>query len=342
MVNKKKKIIVVVSVGALVVGSIGGICVFSNKDKSKVEHETTTAKTMLTATLVSTEAIKVGYGKPIKASDIKLAIVSDTDTAVKFADGTEEKAYNQLGEVSDKLVVTDKENSKVEVEIKVAVSDTEMPIISGVSDKAVTQGDQINLLDGVSATDNVDGNVQVTVSQIDTNQVGAQQVTYTATDSSGNTASVTVNVTVNEKPIQELNETMYAISTVNIRQEATADSARLGGLSYAEAVTVTGKTDSNWYRINSDGMMGYVHGDYLQSTQPVQQSTSTPSQQSQSSSSSSQTSSEDSNQSSSQQQQTDTSSSDDEYEFNWDDFKESDQFTDDSAGDMWHRPPTFD
>ena len=82
----------------------------------------------------------------------------------------------------------------------------------------------------------------------------------------------------------EVNETVYATGTVNIRASYTADSDKLGSLSAGESVTRTGTSIAGteaegWSRVElSDGSTAYVSNKYLSTTKPVaQQPTSKPS-----------------------------------------------------------------
>ena len=67
----------------------------------------------------------------------------------------------------------------------------------------------------------------------------------------------------------ELSQTMYAKSSVNVRKGPEVSHERLGGLSKAEAVEVTGKcNETGWYRIKFKGKEGFVSESYLVSEKP--------------------------------------------------------------------------
>ncbi len=86
----------------------------------------------------------------------------------------------------------------IEADNKIA-PDTTKPVISGTHDFSLQVGaTEPNWLDGITATDDEDGDVTVVVDDSDVNLsvVGTYTVTYTATDSSGNVESVNVTVTV--------------------------------------------------------------------------------------------------------------------------------------------------
>ena len=110
----------------------------------------------------------------------------------------------------------------------------------------------------------------------------------------------------------DVNETVYATGTVNIRASYTTDSEKLGSLSVGQSVTRTGTAIAGteaegWSRIQlSDGSTVYVSNKYLSTTKPVvQQQTSKPSSGQQSKPS------ESTQQQQPQQTQTETQPSDD-------------------------------
>ena len=70
----------------------------------------------------------------------------------------------------------------------------------------------------------------------------------------------------------DLNQTMYASQSVNVRSLPGTNGERVGGLSTAQAVTVTGKCyETGWYRIEYNGEEAFVSDSYLVSEKPVQQ-----------------------------------------------------------------------
>lgn len=89
-------------------------------------------------------------------------------------------------------------------DVEQEVTDTVKPVISGMEDMVLTLGDEApNWLDGVTATDDVDGNITVTVDASDVNlaEAGIYDVIYTAEDEAGNLETVTIKVTVNNPEV---------------------------------------------------------------------------------------------------------------------------------------------
>ena len=70
---------------------------------------------------------------------------------------------------------------------------------------------------------------------------------------------------------------MYAKSGVNVRDLPSTDGNKIGSLSASQSVTVTGQcNETSWYRIEYNGSIGYVRGNYLVSEIPTQTPTQKP------------------------------------------------------------------
>lgn len=69
----------------------------------------------------------------------------------------------------------------------------------------------------------------------------------------------------------DMDKTMYAKQSVNVRDLPSTDGNKLGGLSLAQEVHVTGQcTETSWYRIEFDGAIAYVSNSYLVDEKPQQ------------------------------------------------------------------------
>lgn len=80
-----------------------------------------------------------------------------------------------------------------------------------------------------------------------------------------------------ESLFTETDETMYATTTVNVRDTYSTNSDKLGSLTKAQSVKRTGigtGAAAGWSRIEFNGKVAYVSSDYLSATKP-QVSTST-------------------------------------------------------------------
>ena len=88
---------------------------------------------------------------------------------------------------------------------------------------------------------------------------------------------------VEETPVEEaspytyteLNQVMYAQSTVNVRDLPEQSGGKLGGLTTNQEVTVTGQcNETGWYRISYNGSEGFVSNSYLGTEKVVVKSSS--------------------------------------------------------------------
>lgn len=76
--------------------------------------------------------------------------------------------------------------------------------------------------------------------------------------------------------IEEMAATpMFAKQSVNVRSGPSTDYEKVGSLSYAQEVSVTGLASTNWYRISFNDQTAYVSANYLVNEKPVKQVAST-------------------------------------------------------------------
>ncbi len=114
-------------------------------------------------------------------------------------------------------------------EIKITIADTKPPVIYGATNKTISAGESVSFKSGVSAKDAHDGDVEIKVdsSKINTQVSGRYPVVYSATDSSGNTANVTVYLTVGSSTMQTVNsladKIMAKIITNNMTPKQKAE-----------------------------------------------------------------------------------------------------------------------
>ena len=71
--------------------------------------------------------------------------------------------------------------------------------------------------------------------------------------------------------IEDTNETVWTTDAVNVRAEADASSARVGGLDKNSSITRTGVCENGWSRVDYNGTSAYIHSDYLTTSEPVQE-----------------------------------------------------------------------
>lgn len=112
--------------------------------------------------------------------------------------------YPETGEYDNTLTVTDASGNSTEVSVHIVVGDA--PEFSGIENITVTVGtvaDEIDYLDGVTATDSngndITANIVCDSASVDLAAAGEYEITYTVTDENGFAATKTATVTVEEK-----------------------------------------------------------------------------------------------------------------------------------------------
>lgn len=118
-----------------------------------------------------------------------------------FNKGTDtETSLFTAGEYDVRYTAKNKKVEAVTATLTVKPADTTAPEFAGIKDLVVYLGDTVSYRDGVTVSDNDDENVTFSVdaTKVDLTRLGVYDVTYTATDKRGNTASVTAKVSVLE------------------------------------------------------------------------------------------------------------------------------------------------
>lgn len=148
----------------------------------------------------------IPVGDSIKAKDLVKTIEDRSQTTVYFLNETtqeklERKTYEMEGSYVEKIVVEDQYGNKSAVlRVKIVVEVNKiLPVIHGAEDMTIQVGENYDLLKGVSATDDLEGNItdhMVIEGIVDNQRPGVYQVVYTVTDHVGNVAKVVRKVTV--------------------------------------------------------------------------------------------------------------------------------------------------
>lgn len=124
---------------------------------------------------------------------------------------------------------------------------------------------------------------------------GSTTITITPTDVSNSTTGSAVSgarqipVTVSNpapKPsptptpaptFQNVNQTVYATTEVNVRSSYSTSSSRIGSLPKGQSVTRTGIGSNGWSKVTYNGQTGYINSQYLTTTKPAEEPTTEPS-----------------------------------------------------------------
>ena len=107
------------------------------------------------------------------------------------------------GEFSAPAKLTDAAGNETIVLVPLSVTrDSVAPVITGTRDISIILGESIAYRSGVEVTDNYDKNpkLDIDTSGVHLDKVGDYQAVYRATDFTGNTSEVTINVKIKPKP----------------------------------------------------------------------------------------------------------------------------------------------
>ncbi len=223
--KKSKKKIVFITIGIILVillACVGAGTYYYITEENKIEEISLSQEQLF---LEFSEEIK--YGQEISYNDLlsKLVDISKLEDNVNIiltindTELSKEDTYKfeQLGTYNIRVKLVYQYNYSLiksltkiiesEKVTEIKVEDKEKPVITGVADKEITVGDEINLSEGITATDNVDGEIEAKIEgTVDNNKAGEYIIKVTATDNSGNTEEASFKVTVKEKPVVETQE----------------------------------------------------------------------------------------------------------------------------------------
>ena len=142
---------------------------------------------------------------PVSAGDFLVAAEDATEVTAAFE---QEPDFTLAGEQQVNLVFTDESGNATRASAVLALEeDREPPVIVGARDMTYIMGTTISYKKNITVSDNSGQEPALNVenSQVDLETEGVYPVTYSAVDSAGNAASVTINVTV--KPmVYDVNE----------------------------------------------------------------------------------------------------------------------------------------
>lgn len=149
-----------------------------------------------------------------------------------------------LGPISITIEILDNESNTHEYKKDLTIVDTTPPKITYNSKLTTQEGNKINLLNNVSASDNSKEDINIIVEgEYNFNKSGEYKIMYIAKDSSGNetkeeaTLNVTAKVTEepNDKPVKPSNDTTFTTSK-------GFKGVTQNGLTYIDGILIANKT----------------------------------------------------------------------------------------------------
>ena len=140
----------------------------------------------------------------VTANDKEDGDLTDKIVVEGNVDTNKQGKYTLKYSVSDSKGETTTKNRIITVEEKITTPEPEIneaPILNGVIDKTINIGDKFNSLEGITANDKEDGDLTdkiVVEGNVDTNKVGKYKLTYSVSDSKGETVNKNRTITVEE------------------------------------------------------------------------------------------------------------------------------------------------
>ena len=169
-------------------------------DGEDAEAENTDAADATSAT----DGADVADGESTDAAPVEgEASTSETVIGEEFADTY---TFQAAGQYEIMIRLTDASGNSADLVQKVNVTDPDAtaPVIDGVEDITVYRNSEPDYLDGVTATDDVDGDltsaIVVDSSAVDVSTVGTYTATYSVKDAAGNETIETITISVVRKP----------------------------------------------------------------------------------------------------------------------------------------------
>ena len=129
------------------------------------------------------------------------------DGPIKDIEYDSEVKTDEVGDYKVTYTVKDSHGQVTTKTITVKVIVNQLPVINA-SDKTIYLNSKFDPLDGVTASDKEDGpisKINVDLNEVKTDQLGKYKVTYSVTDSYGQTVKKTITVTVSEKVLEKKN-----------------------------------------------------------------------------------------------------------------------------------------
>ncbi len=149
-------------------------------------------------------------GVEIPADKFVKKIYDETSVKISYKKTPD---FSKEGKQIVTIVLKDEGGNKTKYDVTLTVMQDNTPPVISAQNKTVYIGDNIRFTDGVTATDNNDGEVKVSVDigDFDKTKVGTYPITFTAKDKARNKSSKTVTFTLKEKSSETVS--LYMIDT---------------------------------------------------------------------------------------------------------------------------------
>lgn len=241
------KVIFITFIVLLVLLIIGvlGINIYLNMEEEKILAQNSNA--------INTEQITFEYGEKLSYETILEKLVKNDElldgTNIDISingqkiNETEEYELKEIGDLTIAIQTTKEilfRNIEDEKEVVWKVEDTQKPVLSGVKDIEIEEGEEFDAKDGITAKDNIDGNLEVTIEgDIDNEKPGKYTLTAKAVDKNNNEVSQTFTVTVKEKEQED------EIEVANNKTNNSSSSSKNNSSNSSSSNSSSNKNNSN-------------------------------------------------------------------------------------------------
>ncbi|MBQ4247823.1 MAG: hypothetical protein II703_04445 [Ruminococcus sp.] len=173
---------------------------------------------------VSEYNVTAKVGQEYTADALCGLVFTSSGSKQSYEDGSSVKVFDKTGREKVNIVHEDINGIRSVIVLVVNVKDDTAPVFEGVKDITINQGETVDLKKGVSVKDNydkeIDFEVQFDPDDKDHNSEGKHNITYKATDSAGNTASVKAVLEI--KAVTTTAKTTTKVTTQATRKPAPA------------------------------------------------------------------------------------------------------------------------
>ena len=207
------------------------------------QGQTYTSKLVIVDTVApqgQAKTVNLTQAGTLSPEDFVSDIVDATKVTVTFK---EEPDWSFTGTQTVVVVLTDAGGNVTEIS-STLLQDSEAPVISGTKNLEAYVGSTVSYKKGITVTDNADANptLEIDNSAVNLSKAGVYSITYKATDAAGNTTTVTVSLTVREKPDNYVDpEVIYARVDAILAKFITDD---MTDREKAEAIYVWSRRDT--------------------------------------------------------------------------------------------------
>ncbi len=131
------------------------------------------------------------YGEALDLENLKFEVLKYSRTIEDFT----------LEDIDTDQEILEIPTSSGSVQVQLKMEDTQFPVMEGKSKIEIYEGDKLDLSKHITASDPVDGKLEVSFSSVDVNKVGEHKGTATAKDKNGNESTMDFVVLVKEKVV---------------------------------------------------------------------------------------------------------------------------------------------